>query len=152
MKKFFLFFLFIFIFAAKLNAQEIGKSATLFIPTFDGKNFDLKNEIGKIVIINFWSGWCSNCRKEMTILNEIHSKYSSKNLKIIGINIDKKREREKALQLANLVNYQNSMLIDAEETNLKEPNQLPLNYVINKEGKIMAIVSNIEEITDDLIF
>ena len=37
------------------------------------------------MLINFWATWCSPCTKEMPSLNELQSKFDTKNLKIVTV-------------------------------------------------------------------
>lgn len=41
-------------------------------------------EKGKAYIVEFWATWCGPCRVSIPHLNEIHNKYKSKNLVVIG--------------------------------------------------------------------
>ncbi len=123
------------------KASEIKAEPTLITTTLDGKNFNLKEKRNKVILISFWAKWCIDCRKEMPILNEIYQKYKSRNLEIIGINIEQKRERQEVLELSSSVSYPNAMLYEAIETSFEEPDSVPINYVIDKKGKIVAIIS-----------
>jgi thiol-disulfide isomerase/thioredoxin len=49
-----------------------GDEAKLVITTFDGKNFDLKEKRGKIIVINFWAYWCKECLTVMAALEDMH--------------------------------------------------------------------------------
>ena len=49
----------------------------------DGK-FNLKNNIGKVSVINFWGYWCTPCKAELPHFNEVAKKYGS-SLEIIAI-------------------------------------------------------------------
>lgn len=141
MKKFCLILVFLLIITSSLKASEIKADPTLIITTLDGKNFDLKEKRGKVVIVNFWAKWCVDCRKEMLILDEIYREYKSRNLEIIGINIGRKRERQKVLEVSSSLSYPNAMFIDAKETSFEEPNAIPVSYVINKDGKLVKKIS-----------
>ena len=121
-----------------VKASEIKADPTLIITTFDGKNFDLKEKRGKVVIINFWAKWCIDCRKEILILEEIYQKYKSQNLEIIGINIDRKSLPKKVLEISSSLSYPNAMFADAKETSFKAPNAIPMTYLIDKDGKMVA--------------
>ena len=43
------------------------------------------NKDTDIMLINFWATWCSPCTKEMPSLNELQSKFDTKNLKIVTV-------------------------------------------------------------------
>jgi cytochrome c biogenesis protein CcmG, thiol:disulfide interchange protein DsbE len=47
---------------------------------------------GKIVFLNFWASWCSECRPEMPILERVHREFALQGLTIIGINAREHRE------------------------------------------------------------
>ena len=44
---------------------EPAATPTLRVDTLDGPLFDLAEQRGKWVIVNYWATWCSPCLKEM---------------------------------------------------------------------------------------
>ncbi|HEX7370569.1 MAG TPA: TlpA disulfide reductase family protein [Rhodanobacteraceae bacterium] len=56
---------------------------TLVVETLDGKVFNLANERGKWVIVNFWATWCSPCLAEMPAISEYVATH--KNVTAIGL-------------------------------------------------------------------
>lgn len=150
MKKFYLILVSLLSITNSVKASEIKANPTLIITTLDGKNFDLKEKRGKIVIVNFWAKWCVDCRKEMLILDEIYREYKLRNLEIIGINIDRKRERQKVAEVSASLSYPNAMFIDVNETSFEEPNTIPVSYVIDRNGKLITkITPNDSELTKE---
>ena len=141
MKKLCLILIFLLSATNSVKASEIKADPILIITTLDGKNFDLKEKRGKVVIINFWAKWCIDCRKEMLILDEIYREYKSRDLEIIGVNIGRKRERKKVAEVSSSLSYPSAMFIDAKETSFEEPNAIPVSYVINKDGKLVTKIS-----------
>jgi len=73
-------------------ALEAGKPAPDF--TLPGASGDVKlsDFKGKVVYLDFWASWCGPCHKSFPWMNEMQSKYGSKGLQIIGVNVDQKRE------------------------------------------------------------
>ena len=136
MKKFFLI-AFFYCIAASANAAN----STLITTDFSGKNFDLAAQKGKIVIVNFWAKWCSDCRKEMPVLNDLYKKYQARGLEIIGVSIDPKKQREEVEAIAKKFCYPNSIISDAQKNDFDHPKSLPTNYIIF-EGKIIKILDD----------
>lgn len=53
----------------------------------DGVRFRLSEARGKVVLIHFWTTWCSACLGEMAALNELHERHRSR-VVILGISLD----------------------------------------------------------------
>ncbi|MBZ0257423.1 TlpA family protein disulfide reductase [bacterium] len=67
-------------------APFIGKKAPVFsAKTLKGKELDLKDFKGKLVLVDFWATWCPPCRGELPHLKEVYKKYHKKGLEIISI-------------------------------------------------------------------
>src|SRR5882724_4163674 len=43
--------------------------------TMGGPNLRLKEQRGRVVMVNFWATWCGPCRQEMPQLNKLYEKY-----------------------------------------------------------------------------
>ena len=148
MKKFVLFFTIFILLLNSAKALETEPSA-LIIKTIDGHNFDLKEQKGKVVIINFWVSWCGNCKAEMVILQELRNKYSAKDLEIIGVSVDRKKDRDIFTKISAEINYPNFMLIDAKTNQFGEPSSLPTTYIIDKNGDLVNCESDKQDFTKE---
>ncbi len=61
---------------------EIGNRAPeLAYASPDGKTIALSEFRGKLVLIDFWAGWCMPCRIENPNLVQVYNKYKDKKLK-----------------------------------------------------------------------
>ena len=70
-----------------LSIQSDLELLPIKLKNTDGKEFNLINLRGDIVIINFWASWCLPCRKEIPLLQATQDLHAN-NLKIVGIAID----------------------------------------------------------------
>lgn len=136
MKKFFLIAVFcIFSFAA--NAAN----SVLITTDFNGKNFDLAQQKGKIVIVNFWAKWCKDCRREMPVLDELYKKYHAQGLEIISVSVDPKNQIDEVKTIAKRFSYPNSMISSVKKNDFASPLSLPTNYIM-LDGKVVKVLDD----------
>jgi peroxiredoxin len=121
-----------------------GKEAPLFShPDTSGVMVHLKDYRGKYVLLEFWAHWCVPCRAENPNLKNAYSKYNTKGFEILGISMDKEKEKQEwkgAIikdglpwqQVSDLKGYGNEVFA------LYNVMPIPDNYLIDPEGKILA--------------
>jgi len=64
-----------------------GKAPDFTLVDIDGNEFSLSNQLGKIVIINFFGTDCYYCRLEMPHLRALYDEYPSEQFVIISITV-----------------------------------------------------------------
>lgn len=52
-------------------AEPAGQRPSLTVATIDGGRFDLAEQRGKWVVVNYWATWCSPCIEEMPALSAL---------------------------------------------------------------------------------
>ncbi len=55
--------------------------------TSDGKAMSLAQLRGRVVLLNFFASWCSECRPEMPMFEKLHQEFASQGLAVLGINV-----------------------------------------------------------------
>jgi thiol-disulfide isomerase/thioredoxin len=116
--------------APPLIAQELG-----------GRTFDLSSLRGKVVIVNFWATWCPPCRNEMPILNDFYRRYRERGLAMIGISLDRARDRSDVQKVMQGFDYPAAILDDAQTDGFGTPSALPVTYVIDGHGIVRVKIT-----------
>lgn len=129
--------------------SKIGESLEFSLPDLTGKEVKLSSFRGKVVLVDFWASYCKPCRKELPFLDKLLQKYEKKGLAVIGISVDP--EKEMAQQFLEKHPVRFPSLLDTEDSLRQSLGawELPLLYVIDREGKIRAIYRGIVEEGDE---
>lgn len=122
-------------------AQLVFASDRVAAPDFTlknqtGENIQLSDFKGQIVILNFWAGWCTPCRKQMSVLNEIHQKYQASGITVLGINTDPKLKHAVEFLKQTSVDY--PILLDPESSVPKSYAMfaMPSTVILDRNGKV----------------
>jgi thiol-disulfide isomerase/thioredoxin len=124
-----------------LAISEIPKPISpIIFKDFSGKELNLKDYEGKLIIINFWATWCAPCKREMPSLDGLYQNNSFKNLKIFAINVEESNI-QKAKKFFIDLNIKKLKIFFDYELNFVNEFKLrgvPTTVLINKEGEEFA--------------
>ncbi len=130
----------------KIKASLLYESVThkleipndAYIHTLDRKQFK-----GKYTLLDFWASWCAPCREENPTLIKAYQQFNDKGFEIVSVSIDTDELKwQKAIKKDEIGKWQH--LIDStgwKSEILKEYHidSIPSNFLIDKEGKIIAL-------------
>jgi thiol-disulfide isomerase/thioredoxin len=121
------------------QAPELSKGAWI-----NSEPLTLEGLRGKVVLLEFWTYGCSNCRNTLPFVKEWHKKYSGDGFRIIGVHTPE-FEGEKRLQNVRRrtaeLGIEYAVVTDNEYATWRSYHQRfwPVIYLIDKKGIIRYV-------------
>ena len=118
------------------STEISGRAKDFTLASRSGKNIRLNEQIGQVVLVNFWASWCGPCREEMPKLEQLHQKYKDLGVTILGINIDENPQLAKKLLKDIKVTFPILYDPDAQVSEPYQVESMPSTYLIDKRGNL----------------
>ncbi len=133
----------------------IGTEAKGFTTkSLDGKEVKLSDFRGKVVLLDFFAGWCGPCVAEMPHLKALYAKYKDKGFEILGVNMDRTLEDAKKYVakdgLTWTVTWEAPGFWANPVAKLYGIGSIPAMYLLDKEGKVLAVGLRGDALTEAL--
>ena len=127
-----------------VSGQDKTKAPRLKLKTLQGRQFNLSEYRGKVVLLNFWATWCPPCRAEMPDLIKMQREYRGQGLQVIGITYPPEEIRDVRQFVRKLrVNYPIALGTKEIKALFDQAETLPLTVIIDREGNISARIEGI---------
>lgn len=68
--------------------DAVGKPLDIKFVALDGRQVDLSQMKGKVVLIDFWATWCVPCVGEIPRVKNAYENYHAKGFEVVGISFD----------------------------------------------------------------
>lgn len=135
------------------NAQNVGtqigqEAPELMMTSPSGEMLKLSDLRGKVVLIDFWAAWCGPCRRENPTVVQAYNQFKDKKFKhgngfeVFGVSLDHNKQAwVNAIEQDKLAwKYHVSDLRGWNSAlgRLYGVNSIPANFLIDKDGKILA--------------
>lgn len=115
-----------------------GPMIPFSLPSLDGgKTISSTNYKGKVMIVDFWASWCGPCKASFAAYNELLTKYGSKGLVIVGINIDNDPEKAKEFLGENPASFHIASDPNKKVAAKYNLPTMPTAYIIGRSGDIL---------------
>lgn len=103
---------------------------------FSGKQFDLAEHRGQVVMINFYSSYCKSCAYEIGNIESYRESERGKQLIFIAIGVDTESDRHRVAGMLGAYNLDGMMMHDIEESGFNSSYRTPTVFVIDKSGTV----------------
>ncbi|MFC9795774.1 TlpA family protein disulfide reductase [Streptomyces sp. NPDC127584] len=128
--------------AAKGERAATGELAG---ETLDGKQLDVADLKGKVVVLNVWGSWCAPCRAEAPHFAKAAKDLKAKGVEFVGLNTrDPNKqpalafEEDYGVTYPSLYDPQGRLILFGFPKGTLSPQSIPSTVVLDKEGRIAA--------------
>jgi peroxiredoxin len=129
----------ILVVASPAQTSMVHKQAPWFArPDLTGKQVDLADYRGKVVLLNFWATWCAPCRLELPRFAAWQREFGSADLQVIAVSMDDDTALARTTAGAMHLNF--PVVVGDEELGTKYGGVLglPITFLIDRNGTIIA--------------
>ncbi len=126
----------------KVKATSIGAVAPDFtLEDVTGKPVSLSSLRGQYVLVDFWASWCGPCRAENPNVVKAYNQFKGKNFTVLGVSLDKEKDKWLAAIEKDKLTWPHVSDLKGWESSaaaMYGVQSIPANFLLDKEGKIVA--------------
>jgi thiol-disulfide isomerase/thioredoxin len=115
----------------------VGTLIALFLcSAVQAADLDLMPYRGKVVYVDFWASWCAPCKQSFPWLDNLVREYASQNFVVIGINVDKDRDRAERFLNVTPANFPIVYDPNGELATAYKVTGMPSGVLIDRAGHV----------------
>jgi thiol-disulfide isomerase/thioredoxin len=124
--------------AAPCDPKAQPANLEFVLKDMDGRDVNLADYKGKVVLLNFWATWCGPSKVEIPLFVELQDKYRDRGVVFLGLSVDDPIESLKPFATKYKMNY--PVLVGQGRDDFQEAFGpvwgIPVTFVISRDGKI----------------
>lgn len=122
--------------AGELSPAASQQRPNLRLPDLEGRQRQLDEYRGQVVLVNFWASWCTPCLDEMPSIQRLAAAMQGTPFAVIGVNVGEGERRVRAM--AERLGLGFPVLLDQDSAVFNQwgATVLPTTYVLDGEGVV----------------
>ena len=101
---------------------------------FSGAAFDLAQMRGNVVLVNFYSSYCSYCAYEIGNLEAFYETHKGEGFEVIALGVDELADRGRVTRMLGIYNLPGTMVNELQANGFGRRYPTPTTFVIDRNG------------------
>ncbi|MHC4879968.1 MAG: redoxin domain-containing protein [Planctomycetota bacterium] len=118
-----------------------GQPLTLSGPDATGREVNVKNYKGRVVLVVYWASWSQQFNTDLVVLKALHEQYSERGLQIVGVNLDQVAAEMTAFAQKNRMTWPNIFQPGALDAPLAQEYGIltvPTMLLVDRSGRVVS--------------
>lgn len=118
-------------------------AAEFRLDTLDGRSLGPPDFPGQVVVVDFWATWCTPCRAQASILDDLHAEWGDRGVQFLAVDVAEERETVEDFVAENPFPY--PVLLDPSDEISMELGlvALPTLMIVNTRGEVTYLESGV---------
>jgi thiol-disulfide isomerase/thioredoxin len=123
-----------------LTHRSPQPAPALQLKDLDGRQQDLAQRKGKVVLVNFWATWCPPCRREMPSMERLLQALKGEAFEVLAVDVGEDADTIDAFTSQFDARPTFPILLDTRSHTLQawKVAGLPTTFLIDRQGRIVA--------------
>jgi peroxiredoxin len=109
------------------------------LPAFNGGTFNLADQRGKTVLINFWATWCPPCLEEMPAMERLWRRHKDAGFVLVAVSVDADPKKVAPFVTAHQLTFPIALDPSMHVAEKYGVRALPSSFIVDKGGLLTAV-------------
>jgi len=125
---------------AQAGQVSKGPAPDLTLNLYNGETFRLSDQIGQVVMVDFWASWCIPCRQEAQTVEALWQEYRDRGVMFVGVDYLDTETEAKAFLKEFGITYPNGPDLGTRISEAYRIRGVPEKFLIDRQGQIRAVL------------
>ena len=124
------------------GTKFLGQPIDIRFTAVDGREVDVSQMRGKVVLIDFWASWCPPCVRQIPVIKAAYEKLHGRGFEVVGISLDDDKKELLALVAKEKIEWPQFYDATGAEHRLAKQfgvEEIPVMWLLDKSGELREI-------------